>query len=61
VVTDVKKPEISKLAGESAKLEQQLRARKERELEEEWIQELRGKAKIKVNSSVINGPETDVS
>lgn len=61
VVTDSKKPDMTKLSAETAKLEQQLRTRKERELEEEWIQELRGKAKIKVNSSVVSAPETDVS
>jgi len=61
VVTDSKRPDMTKLSAETAKLEQQLRTRKERELEEEWIQELRGKAKIKVNSSVVSGAEADVS
>ncbi len=61
VVTDSKRPDMAKLSAETGKLEQQLRARKERELEEEWIQELRGKAKIKINSSVVSGAETDVS
>jgi hypothetical protein len=62
VVFEVKKPEMSKFAGESAKLEQQIRTRKERELEEQWIQGLKEKAKIKMNSDLVNGPagDTDV-
>ena len=58
-VTEVKKPDLSKLAGESPKLEQQIRARKERELEEEWIRSLRDRARIKLNAKVVNPPEAD--
>ncbi|MEN9723213.1 MAG: hypothetical protein RJB38_1199 [Pseudomonadota bacterium] len=61
VVTESKKPDLSKFAGESPKLESQIRMRKERELEEEWLQELRVKARIKVNAELVNGPETEVS
>ena len=58
-VTEVKKPDLSKLAGESPKLEQRIRARKERELEEEWIRSLRDRARIKLNAKVVNPPEAD--
>mgnify|MGYP003337035089 CR=1 FL=1 len=59
VVTDSKNPDMGKLSSEAAKLEQQLRTRKVRELEEEWIQELRGKASIHMNPAIVNGPEPE--
>jgi len=51
-VTESKSADPSKLASEKAKLEQQLRLRKERVLEDEWIQSLKAKAKIVMNPGV---------
>jgi hypothetical protein len=53
VVAEVQKPDLSKLSAEKAKLEQQIRFRKERILEEEWVQQLRTKAKIEMNPDLV--------
>jgi len=53
VVSESKKPEMNKFEGEKSKLEQQLRFKKERTLEQEWIQQLRSKAKIEMNPALV--------
>jgi hypothetical protein len=53
VVSEVQKPDLSKLAAEKAKLEQQIRFRKERVLEEEWVQQLRAKGRVEMNPDLI--------
>jgi peptidyl-prolyl cis-trans isomerase D len=59
VVAEVQRPDLSKLTAEKAKLEQQIRMRKERVLEEEWVGQLRSKAKIEMNPDLIqDSPET---
>lgn len=52
VVFDTQKADMSKFTAEKAKLEQQIRFKKERVLQDEWIQQLRSKAKIEMNSEV---------
>lgn len=52
VVSDSQKADMSKFASEKAKLEQQIRFKKERVLQDEWIQQLRSKAKINMNPEV---------
>lgn len=58
VVAESKKPEMNKFEGEKSKLEQQLRFKKERTLEQEWIQQLRSKAKIEMNPALIEAERT---
>lgn len=52
VVSDSQKADMSKFAAEKAKLEQQIRFKKERVLQDEWIQQLRTKAKVEMNPDV---------
>lgn len=60
VVTDSRRPDLKKLAGESAKIEQKVRFRKERELEEQWLRELREKARVRMDEDFVNEGASDV-
>ncbi|MBU6374666.1 MAG: SurA N-terminal domain-containing protein [Bdellovibrionales bacterium] len=62
VVVESKTADLTKLAAESKKLEEQIRTRKERELQENWLEELKSRAKIDMESKIVNGPggESDV-
>lgn len=53
VVSESQKPEMTKFESEKSKVEQQLRFKKERTLEQEWIQQLRSKAKIEMNPALV--------
>jgi hypothetical protein len=54
LVSDAQKPDLAKLEGERAKLIAQINARKERELNDAWLEKLRKEASIDKNPDVVN-------
>jgi hypothetical protein len=57
VVTDVQKPEIGKLNVERDGLMQQIASKKSKELQQEWLKKLVGKAKVDTNSAVVGADQ----